>query len=82
MLQGRQGFFGQQLRDGGVEQPCNGVHHCERGKDIAGLAARHGQGVDFEVFGELFLSQANGRDGGLQCRDPNGWPATDEWVLP
>lgn len=60
MLDGLNGRFAKQICDGGVEQPRDDVHHGQWGKDVAGLVARHGQGVDFEVLGELFLCQTNG----------------------
>lgn len=60
MLDGLNGHFAKQICNGGVEQPCDHLHHGQWRKDVAGFVARHGQGVDFEVLNELFLYQANG----------------------
>ena len=60
MFDGLNGCFAKQVSYCCVEQPCDDVHHGQWREDVAGLVARHGQGVDFEVLGELFLCQANG----------------------
>jgi len=60
MFHGLHRSFVQQICNGGVEQARHRVYYGERGKDVARLVARHGQGVDLEVLGELLLCQANG----------------------
>jgi hypothetical protein len=64
MLSARRAPWAERLLQSAIEQwlcwqASNHVDYGQRGKKVAGLIARHGLGVDVEVFGELFLCQAN-----------------------